>query len=384
MRQLAPFAIPCAFLAVACHPAEVAAPQPPRPVTVQAVIPPDRPPAVRYSADIEPDRQVGVAFKVGGYVRDLAQRRGPAGANRATGADTQLRPLDAGDPVERGSLLARLEPADFRDRLAQAQAALAEARAGQARAEADLGRAQTLYAGRSLTRTDFDAATAAAAAGRARAEGAEAQLGLAATALSDSTLTAPFAGTLLARKVEVGTLVSPGTVGFVLADNRTVKAVFGVPDAVVGRLHAGDPLTLRADAPGAAGFTGRISSISPSADPQARVFRVEVKIANLDGRLRPGMIASVEVPEGTLGGNAAAIPTVSLTAVVRSPRTPGGYAVFVVNEDGAGTVARSRDVTLGEVYGNAIAVSSGLRVGERVVTTGAALLTDGDRVRVIP
>jgi multidrug efflux system membrane fusion protein len=89
------------------------------------------------------------------------------------------------------------------------------------------------------------------------------------------------------------------------------------------------------------------------------------------------MIAKLVVPEAALETNALVLP---LTAVVRSPRDPRGFSVFVVD----GEKATLRDVKLGEVVGNAVVVSEGLKAKERVVSMGATLLTDGEPVRVIP
>jgi multidrug efflux system membrane fusion protein len=349
----------------ACKNEEKEAAPPPRPVQVQAAAAPARDEGVRYSANIAAETQVNVSFKTSGTVREVGPQEG--------------------DPVRRGMVLARVDPGDARDRLNQAKAQLGEAEAGLEKARLDLGRATRLYEAQSLTKPDFDAATAAAKAAEARAAGARATVALAASGLHDTELRAPMDGVVVDRKVEAGSLAAPGIVGFVLADTRSVKGVFGVPDSVVPRLHKGEALVLRTDALGGETFQGRVTSVAPAADPQARVFDVEVEIRNSEGRLRPGMIATVEVPLAPSPNQVSpASPTVPLTAVVRSDKSPSGYAVFVVDGEGESQVAHARGVTLGEVYGNAIAVSGGVRIGERVVVTGATLLADGERVRVIP
>jgi multidrug efflux pump subunit AcrA (membrane-fusion protein) len=75
---------------------------------------------------------------------------------------------------------------------------------------------------------------------------------------------------------------------------------------------------------------------------------------------------------------------VPLSAIVRPPDNPTGYAVFVVEGQAGKEVARVRHVKVGTVYGDMIAVPEGVRVGDRVITTGTTLLVDGDQVRVIP
>jgi multidrug efflux pump subunit AcrA (membrane-fusion protein) len=91
------------------------------------------------------------------------------------------------------------------------------------------------------------------------------------------------------------------------------------------------------------------------------------------------MIASMTVNEP---GAAKEFPVVPLTAVTRSKADPNAYAVFVVEEAGGKHIARSRNVTLGESYGNSVAVNSGVKPGEIVITTGVTQVADGEEVRV--
>jgi multidrug efflux system membrane fusion protein len=77
------------------------------------------------------------------------------------------------------------------------------------------------------------------------------------------------------------------------------------------------------------------------------------------------------------------VPVIPLTAVVRSPRNPDGYAVFIVEDQSGKTLARVRDVELGEAYGNKIGVRAGLSPGERVITRGSNLIKDGWQVQII-
>jgi multidrug efflux system membrane fusion protein len=347
---------------------------PARPVRVEKVQGEGVPGGLRYSATIQPHEQVQLAFKVGGYVREVQQR---------SGADGRARNLQQGDLVARGTVLARVNPADYQERVNQARAQVAEAEAGFGKARADAARAESLYQGKALTRPDYDAATANQAAALARAEGAKAQLETAQISLRDSALVAPTDGVVLSRTVEVGTLAGVGTVGFVLADLSSVKAVFGVPDRVVQQVHVGTSLMVTSDTFVGAQFPGKVTAVSPSADAQSRVFSVEVTIPNPDRRLKAGMIATVEVSSGAAPDIAPGSPTVSVAAVVKSSKA-GAFAVFVAEGPDDEAIAHARDVSLGRISGNRVAVAAGLKLGDRVVVSGASLLTDGDRLRVIP
>jgi len=351
-----------------------AEPAPPRPVWTETLEAEGAPAGLRYSATIQPFNQVSVAFKTTGYVRRVQQRIAPGGAPRM---------LQQGDAVFRGNELARLDAAEAMERASQARAQLAEAQAVLTRAAADLERARALYQEKALTRPDLDAATAAHDSASARVDSARAQLSTAEIALRDTRLVSPTDGVVLSREVEVGALATAGSVGFVLADLTRVKAVFGVPDQMVDHVPLGSALAVTSDALGGREFAGRVSAVSPAADAQSRVFNVEVTIPNLERQLKAGMIASVEVtPPGAppIGEGALAVP---VSAVVKSSR-PDGFAVFVAEGPDHATVARLRDVALGRIAGNRVEVASGLRSGERVIVSGASLLVDGERVRIIP
>ena len=201
-------------------------------------------------------------------------------------------------------------------------------------------------------------------------------------ALQDTKLKAPTTALVLKRKVEVGDLVNAGTVGFVVANTEKVKVVFGISDLMLKHLKLGDQLAVTTEALRGREFRGLVTAISPSADPKSRVFDVEITIPNPDQNLKVGMIAAVAVATGQAPKTVTVVP---LNAVVRSKTNPEGYALFVVEGQKGGRIARLRDnIELGEVFGNKITVTRGVKVGEPVIVTGATLVADGQRVRIIP
>ena len=348
----------------------------PRPVRTADVHPQETQGRIRYSVSVQPYEQVAVAFKSGGYVADVMQRRD---------ADGRFRALQPGDQVSAGTVLARVREADYRERLNQAESSLRELEATLVKAQLDWDRARTLFAADSLTKPELDAAKANMDASFARIDSGRAQVELARLALDDSAVTAPFNGVVLERRIEKGTLVGAGTVAFTLGRVADVKATFGVPDSLVERMTPGQAVTITTEAFQGRSFRGSVTGIAPSADPQSRVFNIEVTIPNRDGRLKPGMIGTIEVPtdmpQASDAGPGIAIP---LAAVVRSNKSPNGYSVFVVESNGGDEIAHARPVDLGAASGNDIVVTRGVELGERVVVMGATLLTDGETVRVIP
>jgi multidrug efflux system membrane fusion protein len=382
----------------------------------------------RYSATIIPRTQVELAFKVDGYVEALQKVRG---------IDGQMRDLQEGDPIVAGVVLARVRQSDYQIKVKEAEsqasevrsaidsskaqyqealsaiesskAQLADAEAAYEKSKLDFDRAQNLFASQSLTKANYDAAkaqfeqaTAQLAAARsqvrmiqARADSAESQIevikarstGAQAVVrektipLQDTALKAPLNGFVLQKSVERGTLVSAGKTGFVVADTTSVKAAFGVADIAVPEMKLGSKLSVETETLPGIEFEGQITSVFPAADPKSRVFNVEVTIPNLKGLLRPGMIVSLRVGRSE---PAQAQPVVPLNAIVKSPTDANGYAVFVVTEQGGRLIAKAREVKLGETYGNTIAVTEGVKEGDRVITTGVTLVRDGDVVKIIP
>jgi RND family efflux transporter MFP subunit len=325
----------------------------------------------KYSASIVPYAQVTLAFQSSGYVDSIRQVKSPSGG---------MRNIDQGDWVQKGTVLAGVRQQDYLDRVQQAKAQLARAQADNDKAKLTWDRVSALYASQSATKPDYDSAQAQLASTTASVSGAQAQLSEANVALAYCSLRAPFNGWIVSRNVDLGTLVGPATNGFTLADTQSVKAVFGVPDISMNRVKLGQHLSIVTDAfpqP----FAGRVSAISPAADPKSRVFSVEVTIPNPHDRLKSGMIASLALEGSQLPQSVLAIP---LSAVVRNPGSANSFAVLLAEGDGDTATARLRPIELGEIYGNMIAAKGGLNAGESVITTGASIVKNGDKVRIIP
>src|SRR5215203_5713442 len=407
---------------------ETAKQKPAKPVKVKAVETHSSLSDVRYSASIKPAAQVEVAFKVGGYIDEIARGKDPAG---------QSHYIQAGDMVQKGATLARVRQSDYAARVNEAKSQGGEARSAldmnssqvqeaiaavdTARAQVtdvkayfekaklDYDRARLLFETQSIIKPEYDAAKAQYEIAAAKLEAAQGQLKAAearvATAqaqisaaesriktaeattvsasipLQDTQLKAPMSAVVIERRIEVGSLVGQGMAAFVLADLTFVKAVFGVPDTSLKSVKLGDTLTITSDATPGTEFTGQISRIAPSADQNSRAFEIEVTIPNEQGLLKPGMIASLNTSEGT----AAEVPSpiVPLTAITQAPENPAGYAVMVMEQREGKTFAQLRPVTLGESVGNGIVIKSGVTTGELVVTTGVSQVVDGEQVLVV-
>ena len=327
--------------------------------------------SARYSASIVPYSQVDLAFQSSGYVDHVRQVKSAGGG---------MRNIDQGDWVTKGTVLAVVDQQNYQDKLLQAKAQLAGAQAQHLKDKLSFDRISTLYSTQSATKPELDSAQAQLDASAAQVAAAQAQISEAQTALAYCSLKAPFDGWIVKRSVDSGSFVGPATNGFTIADTQTVKAVFGVPDTSISRVKVGQSRIINTDALPQT-FTGRVTAISPSADAKSRVFSVEVSIANPKDELKSGMIASLSLEGSPLPRSVMAVP---LSAVIHDPQRANGFAVLTAEGDGEIESAHLRPVELGDVYGDVIGVNGGLRFGDRVVTTGATLVKNGEQVRVIP
>ena len=345
-------------------------PKPATPVRVAEVTPIRAGNAVRYSANVVPYAQVDLAFKSGGYVTSIRQVKG---------TDGRIRNVDAGDWVKKDTVLAVVDQQDYLNKLDQAKAQLERAQAEYEKAKLSFDRTDALYASKSATKPDHDSARAQLDSATATVTSAKAQVSDAQIALGYCSLRAPFDSWIVDRSVDVGALVGPATKGFSVADTRSVKAVFGLPDISIRQVKLGQPMAISTDALSGE-FRGRVTSISPAADPKSRVYSVEVTIQNPNNALKSGMIASLAVGAEELAKAVLAVP---MASVIRNS-SGSGFAVMIAVGSGDTLSAHLRPIELGDAYGNVVGIMNGLTAGDKVITTGVTLVKDGDTVRVIP
>jgi len=262
---------------------------------------------------------------------------------------------------------------------AQIQQAVADISAAQAQARSAQATIISSQAQVKSAAANVQAARDQIAAANANEESAAAQLTQAEVKLSHCTLRVPTDSVVVSRNIEPGALAGPANAAFVVADIRRVKVDFGVPDLEVEQVTVGQQVRVAVEAFPALPIKGRVSSISPSADQKGRVYEVTVLLDNSDRKLKNGMIASIELLDRRPKKATVAVP---LSALVRSPRNMDAYAVVLVVNDNGKTVVKFQDVKLGRALGNMVEIEEGLKVNDRVVTSGNNMVRDGDPVQV--
>jgi HlyD family secretion protein len=247
--------------------------------------------------------------------------------SKASGEVTTLR-VDTGDEVERGALLATIDPRDVRNALAQAEADLEVARARLQIAESQFGRSQELRRANVVTQQEYEQSTLDVANARAQLIKAEVNTELARERMGDVEIRAPITGTVISKTVEAGQIiasasgnVSGGTTLIMMADLREMQVRTLVDETDMGKVQAGQVARVRVEAYPTRSFMGTVMKIEPQAviEQNVTMFAVLVRLDNREGLLKPRMNAEVQIEVAqranvVLVPNAAVVSTQDATA----------------------------------------------------------------------
>ena len=229
---------------------------------------------------------------------------------------------DSGDRVEKGALLAEIDPRDVQSALAQAQADRDAAKVKAQVTDAHRARMKTLRDSQTVTQEEYEDAVDQASSAEADRVRAEAALRLAKERSLDVVIRAPSAGTVLTRSVQPGGIiasatsnVSGGTTLFTMADLSQMQVRAQVSEADIGRIAAGQTARITVEAYPGKTFIGTVMKIEPQAvvDQNVTLFPVLIQVDNREGLLRPGMNAEVAI-EITHRSNVVAVPSTAVVA----------------------------------------------------------------------
>jgi RND family efflux transporter MFP subunit len=373
---------------------------------------------IKFTGSIEADTEVQVYPKITATIEEMQ--------------------VDSGDSIEKGDVIVLLESEELQAQVAQAEAALevvqarwtqmevgarpeelaqaedlvAKARANLKDAESNYGRMEALYQQGTIAKRQFEAAelsyTIAKAelnsslerrgmltegatreereALAAQVDQAKAALDLARIRLSYAKITSPIAGTVSERFFDPGNLAVPTKPLATIVQMDTVRVIVYFPEDLIRYMAPGIGAQLTVAAYPDEVFSGRIDKVSPTLNPNTRMFSAEIKVPNRGNLLRPGMFTRVTLSVDP-HRNALLVPKEAVIPreqyLEKSGNSRGGMAqgdyLFVV-ENGR---ARLRTVLLGHESATVVEVTEGLKQGEQVVTLGLHQLKDGDRVTVV-
>jgi len=326
-----------------------------------------------YFGTVQGSQRVNLSFRVPGPLVEL--------------------PVEAGTRVKKGDLIARIDPRDFRTRLADAQSRLSQARAHYTKAQSDYRRFEELYKKNVVPQSQFDSFRTAFDVARSSLRTAEAGVATARNALADTELRAPFGGVVVARMAENYQDVQPMQPIVSLQNLDTVEIVVGVPEEDVANIHAGDDklrslgspkeisvdLNVTLDSLPGRSFTARFKEIGTQSNPRTRTYPATVVMPQpSDARVLPGM--SVQVTARVPGG--AQEKTAGLIVPLEALVGDVSEHIWVWRLREGGNVERV-PVTPLEFRGEAVLVTGGLTSADTVVTTGARELDGSSLVRVV-
>ena len=284
--------------------------------------------------------------------------------------------LESGAEAERGESLVQLDISVELADLASSKATLHEA-------EVAFSRQADLIAKRVTSEANLDTA-------RAKRDTALAAVRKIEAVIAQKTIKAPISGRLGIRKVERGHYVSPGMVLVTLQALDPIRVDFPMPEQVIGKLRVGQQVEVAVDAYPGETFKGAVESLDARVAQDTRTLLVRGSLPNRLRKLLPGMFANVVV----LAGDAREVVTVPRTAITYSLYGDSVYAVMRAPasdrnaggaKDAAGEpryVAERRFVKTGQVREDRVAIISGVKEGEQVVTTGQLKLNPGAAIRV--
>jgi membrane fusion protein, multidrug efflux system len=247
----------------------------------------------------------------------------------------------------------------------QEKADLAGSRARLKQAQAQLDRLRPLLKDGFVTQARMDEAQAARDSAQAAVENIEAQI-------SDRIIRAPFSGIVGLRDVSSGLVAGASTAILQLSDISTIRLDFTLPETALVQVTVGQDVISKAAAFNGENFSGRITAIDPQIDPVTRSVTVRASLPNRDGRLKPGMLLTVQAVRSKR--SALALPE---QAVIGNGTE---YSVYVLGADGE-TVSQTR-VTTGAREPGVIEITGGVPAGARIVIDGALKVRDGGKIKV--
>jgi RND family efflux transporter MFP subunit len=314
--------------------------------------------SLQYSGDITAEYEVNVYSKIADRIERFY--------------------VDEGDPVKKGSPIARILATTIEQGVRQAEAGLVAAKAQEANLRLEFERSQRLYKENAMSQQQHEAIKTQFEATQAQVEQAQAALLSIQSQKADATLTAPFAGIIGKRYYEAGDMAYPSTPVVKIVRMERVKIEFDATEEDLGKIAVGQRSRLSVKAYPDEEFEGEVFKICPILDPLTRMAEIEVLVDNSNSLLKPGMYAEVEVITGVIENvivvpRHAAIENTSLQRIDGEDRVVKNYHVFVVDSNRA--VQKKLDV----IYANHewLAVKSGIQVGEQLVIAGQNNLREG-------
>ncbi len=295
-------------------------------------------------------------------VGSLTAKSGVMVSNELPGKVSGLH-FESGDSVAAGDLLIELDTVADKAELRRLQA-------GQKLAKINLERANRLAQKNFASESNLDEA-------QAQLEQANAAVELQRALIAKKLITAPFAGTLGIREIDLGQFLPAGSSVVALQALEQLYLDFTLPEGKLRAAQTGLTVQISVDAYPEQHFTGIISAISPQVEDASRNIRVRATVDNPNDLLRPGMFTQITL----FTGNIKTVLTLPDTAITY---TTYGDSVFMISNDKEIFTVERKQISTGESRDGRVEITGGLNLGDRVVSAGQIKLRDGIQVLISP
>ncbi len=295
-------------------------------------------------------------------------------------------PITLGDHVQKGELIAEIDPSDYLVQKQEAEASLLSAQATARSSGADYNRVKALYENNNASRGELDNARAMAESSNAQVGAAKKRLELADLQLSYTRLHSPVDGGIAEVLVEVNENISSGQTIATVTSGSNPEVTVGVPEILIADMISGSEVAVRFDAIPDRTYKGVITEVGVASMRLATTFPVTISIEKVDDRILPGMAAEVAFEfKSDEDAEYIVVPTVSVG------EDKLGRYVYVLetgdteNKEGNGyrvAVAKRKEVVTGGITPEGIEILEGLDGSELVVTAGVRRITDGQQVKL--
>ena len=312
-----------------------------------------------FSGISKSSRESRLSFKVSGTVTNV--------------------PVQIGQRLNAGDLIAEVDPASYVLQAQQAQASLVEAQANDRRAAANYERTKGLYANSNASMNDLESARAQAESASAVARAASKALEIARLNVSYTKLKADTDCSIASLDVEVNENVASGQQVASVSCGDAYEVTLDLPESLIGDVDELTPVSIRFGSIPNQEFRGVISEVAVASAAGSAAFPVVIKVEGSHPLLRSGLAADVtfQFYSAALEGGVV----LPVTAVINDPDGTFVFVAVPADVEGEATVNR-RAVTLGELSQSGIEVTDGLQLGDRVITAGISVIRDQQRVLI--
>lgn len=308
-----------------------------------------------FSGTIRAGQEASLAFRVSGKVDEVM--------------------VEVGDKVNKGRLLARLDPHNYQLSVKNIESNLASAQAAYKNSRSSYQRRKNLYENSNISKSQLDQYETQRNSDLSQVNALNAHLEQARNQLSYAALKAPFKGYISARKIDEFENIAAGQSIFTLVDPVKLKVDIGIPESLIVQVKDGDSVSIVVESLPGREFPGSVAEVGVALDANTGTYPVVARITNPVPGILPGMAAEVTFSFAFTALEGFVVPTSALLEDIQT----GDRYLWIFREERV----KKYPVQTGKLVADGIEIVSGLKGGEAVVTAGVHSLEEGQKVKVL-